>query len=259
MGNQQVKDRAYAIRVPKTAEVVAKHVRDRIVRGELQEGDALPTENVLMGQFGISRPTLREAFRILEAEALITVRRGARGGARVHPPSPEVAARYAAVVLQHRGATLDDLRRARVMLEAPLAGALAAGDDRAAVVAQLKAVIDETEACVDGPEAIVALHVAFHRLVVGATGNPVVTLLAELVEGVFEGSGWSYMQRRDREDAGHNRRKALRAHARLVALIEAGDVEGATNLWHTHLTEVGNMLTEGDDERATVLDVLDPA
>lgn len=259
MGNQQVKDRPYAIRVPKTAEIVAKHVRDRIVRGELQDGDALPSENVLMGQFGISRPTLREAFRILEAEALITVRRGARGGARVHPPSPEVAARYAAVVLQHRGATLDDLQRARVMIEAPLAGALAASDDRDDVVADLKAVIEQTEANFDDPEAMVALHFDFHRLVVAATGNPVVTLLAELIEGVFEGSGWSYMQRRDRDDAGHNRRKALRAHARLVALIEEGDVEGATDLWRAHLTEVGALLAEGPDERATVLDVLDPA
>lgn len=259
MGNQQVKDRAFAIRVPKTAEIVAKHVRDRIVRGELQDGDALPSENVLMGQFGISRPTLREAFRILEAEALITVRRGARGGARVHPPSPEVAARYAAVVLQHRGATLGDLQCARVLLEAPLAGALAARDDRAAVVAELKAVIEETEACVDDPEAMVALHFAFHRTVVAAMGNPVVTLLADMIEGVSEGSGWSYLQRRDRDDAEQNRRKALRAHARLVALIEAGDVEGATSLWHKHLVEVGALLAGTDDERATVLDVLDPA
>ena len=39
-----------------------------------------------MGQFGVSRPTLREAFRILEAEALISVRRGSRGGARVVAP-----------------------------------------------------------------------------------------------------------------------------------------------------------------------------
>ena len=259
VGSQQLKERPFAIRVPKTAEIVAKHVRDRIVRGELQDGDALPSENVLMTQFGISRPTLREAFRILEAEALITVRRGARGGARVHPPSPEVAARYAAVVLQHRGATVDDLQAARVLFEAPLAGMLADRPDRGAIVDDLTALLEETEARADDPEAMVALHFEFHRLVVSSTGNPVVMLLAEIVEGVCEGAGWSYLQRRDRVDADRNRRKALRAHTRLVALIAEGDVEGATALWHRHIVEVGQFLSDGDGDRGAVLDVLDPA
>ena len=72
------------IRVPKTSEIVANHIRGQIVRGELREGDSLPPEGQLMTSFGISRPTLREAFRILEAESLISVVRGSRSGARVH-------------------------------------------------------------------------------------------------------------------------------------------------------------------------------
>src|SRR4051794_8165047 len=69
----------FNVRVPKTAELVARRIRRQIVTGELKEGDALPPESQLMADFTISRPTLREAFRILESEALITVRRGARG------------------------------------------------------------------------------------------------------------------------------------------------------------------------------------
>jgi len=64
-----------ALRVPKTAELVADSIRGQIVRGELNEGDTLPAEADLTLQFGISRPTLREALRILESEALITVSR----------------------------------------------------------------------------------------------------------------------------------------------------------------------------------------
>jgi DNA-binding FadR family transcriptional regulator len=257
VGNQQVGARRYDIRVPKTAEIVAKHVRDRIVRGELQDGDALPSETVLMAQFGISRPTLREAFRILEAEALITVRRGARGGARVHPPSPEVAARYASLVLQHRGATVGDLQQARVMLEGPVPGTLAERDDREDVVKVLEELLIETEAQVDDPEAVVALHHEFHRQVVAAVGNPVVMLLVDMVEGVYDGAGWSYLQRRDRDDAEANRRRALRAHAKLVALIKEGDAAGATALWQDHLRDVGRFQAEGVEDQRTVLDVLD--
>jgi GntR family transcriptional regulator, sialic acid-inducible nan operon repressor len=87
------------LRPPKTAELVAHHLRKRIVRGELCEGESLPSEATLTEQFGVSRPTLREAFRVLETEQLITVRRGARGGAAVHAPSTSMVARYAGFYL----------------------------------------------------------------------------------------------------------------------------------------------------------------
>ena len=93
---------AREVRVPKIAELVAAHVRRQIVRGELREGDALPPEAALMEQFRISRPTLREAYRVLESEALITVRRGSHGGARVHVPNGDVAARYGAAFASRR-------------------------------------------------------------------------------------------------------------------------------------------------------------
>src|SRR5262245_45697447 len=109
------------VRVPKTAELVAAHIRRQIVRGDLRQDDALPPENTHMAEFGISRPTLREAFRVLESEGLITVRRGARGGARVHVPEADAAARYAAMVLQFRGTTVADFMQARVIVEAPIA------------------------------------------------------------------------------------------------------------------------------------------
>ena len=84
----RVVDVAAPVKVPKTAELVTAQLRSQIVRGDLREGDALPPEATLMTQFGVSRPTLREAFRVLESEALISVRRGARGGARATSTLP---------------------------------------------------------------------------------------------------------------------------------------------------------------------------
>src|ERR1700733_962449 len=78
--------RSTQVRVPKAGELVAEQLRRQIVTGELREGDPLPSENVLMERFGILRPTLREAFRILESEHIIVIKRGARGGAYVLVP-----------------------------------------------------------------------------------------------------------------------------------------------------------------------------
>ena len=51
----------------KAAELIADHLRKQIVRGQLRDGARLPSEAELIRHFGVSRPTLREAFRVLEA------------------------------------------------------------------------------------------------------------------------------------------------------------------------------------------------
>ena len=76
-----------AVRSPKTAELVAGTLRRMVVDGQLKDGDFLPNEAELMAHFAVSRPTLREAVRVLESERLVEVRRGSRTGARVRVPS----------------------------------------------------------------------------------------------------------------------------------------------------------------------------
>ena len=60
------------LRQPRLAEVVAGVLRERIVNGELGDGDLLPKQDELIEEYRISRPTLREALRILEGEGLLS-------------------------------------------------------------------------------------------------------------------------------------------------------------------------------------------
>jgi len=105
------------IRIPKTAEVVAASIRKMIVRGDVKEGDFLPPEAQLIAHFGTSRPSIREAFRILENEQLISISRGSRKGALVHAPSVGNVARYAGLALQAQGTLLSDVYLARLAIE----------------------------------------------------------------------------------------------------------------------------------------------
>ena len=89
----------------KKPEQIADELRSLIVSGELAEGDSLGHEPDLVERFGVSRPSLREALRILEAEGLITVVRGVLGGVIVHEPNESMTARTAALVLQARNVT----------------------------------------------------------------------------------------------------------------------------------------------------------
>lgn len=226
------------MRVPKTAELVAAHIRRRIVLGQLVEGDALPPET-LMGEFTISRPTLREVFRILESEGLITVRRGARGGARVQAPSTDVAARYAGFVLQHRGATLDDVLEARLIVEAPAARTLANRRDRVSVAKRLTEKLESLEA-----EDAERFH-EFNALVVELTGNQTLVLLTAMLEHIVQAAALKFARTSPPGDEDRLRRKAHRTRERLVELIRAGDADAAGDLWQTHLSEAGRVLSRG--------------
>src|SRR4051812_11362165 len=88
-----------AVRVRKLSHAVAERLRGQIVSGQRKAGGKLPLESELLVQFKVSRPTIREALRILEAESLILLGRGARGGATVLGPTVERAAQYAGMVL----------------------------------------------------------------------------------------------------------------------------------------------------------------
>jgi DNA-binding FadR family transcriptional regulator len=238
-----------SLRVPKTAELVAGHIRRQIVRGELAEGDALPRESTLMTEFGISRPTLREAFRILESEGLITVRRGARGGARVQTPSGDVAARYAGLVLQYRGATLADVFDARAIVEAPAARMVAARRDRATAVKRLEACLADQER---DPKDTAGVS-EFHRVLVELTGNQTMILLTSMLEHISEAASQRLISEPgiDREV-----RRGQKGHLKLIELIRAGKAAEAEVYWRQHLVEVGNYLAKQRGGGGTVLDVL---
>jgi DNA-binding FadR family transcriptional regulator len=113
------------VRVPKAAELVAASIRSAIIRAEIASGENLPPEAKLLEMFEVSRPTIREALRILEFEDLISVSRGARGGAKVKAPSPDFVSRAMGVALQARNVVLGDIYQARMIVE-PAAAKLAA-------------------------------------------------------------------------------------------------------------------------------------
>ncbi|HNI35288.1 MAG TPA: GntR family transcriptional regulator, partial [Microthrixaceae bacterium] len=101
----------------KTYAVLAVELRDRILNGELAEGERLPVEDDLVEQFGVARSTLREALRVLESQGLITIRRGRGGGPVVTHPDLAPISMALAVSLQLQGTTVADLDEARRLIE----------------------------------------------------------------------------------------------------------------------------------------------
>ncbi len=239
--------------MPKAAELVAAELRRQIIRGELAQGDALPTESELMVRFGVSRPTLREAFRVLESENLIAIRRGARGGARVQPPDREVAARYAAFTLEYRGVTLRDVYDARTALEVPSVGKLALDRTDADLDVLESALSDQEAAARDSRESI-RLHGDFHTLLVRLAGNQTLTLLNEMLHDIVQVANASFQPATD-SAVQQARESTDKTHRLLVKYIRARDQRRAEELWRRHLQEAEGYLL-GEDVVSTVSDLL---
>lgn len=241
------------IHVPKTSELVADKIRAQIVRGELNEGDTLPPEGQLMDSLGISRPTLREAFRILEAEGLISVVRGSRTGAKVHKPSVELVARYAGYVLESQGTTISDLYQARLAIEPSVVrwlaseGAAAKTGNLRKLLVQMERMLDE-----DRHEDFIDKVEDFHQLLVASTGLKTITFMSRILLSLAGKHQRDFQKRHPRnpESRAKSHRAGLRSYIKLVDLIEAGEVESAVEHWRLHLRNANATWTgEGEGSR----------
>lgn len=239
----------------KRAEQIAQTLRRRIVRGELQGGEHLPTESELIAQFGVSRPTLRAALRILESESLIQITNGSPKGPRVQMPSPLVAAQHVGLILQSRNVTLADVYAMRLMVE-PLAVRILAGYRHPPTISALTAVIVEERAALEDSERFGDIEVRFHEALFQHTGNQTLTLVFELLHAIFERHMKSFnAYYAARPDALAQRKRSLAAQQKLVALIKAGDVQGAESFWSLHLEKAASFMLQ-DRELERVVDLL---
>jgi DNA-binding FadR family transcriptional regulator len=235
-------------RVPKTAELVSDDLRNKIVRGELKDGDALPAEGELVARYSVSRPTLREALRILESEGLLTVTRGSRGGPRVHPPDPRLAARHFGLVLQNRGTTLADIYGARLLIEPSCVHMVARTPAaRRAAPGVLNALIEQqSQALAAGDvEGHARASARFHRGLIELTGNGPLILLMSMLTHIYERhlSTAALAANVERADTS-SRQRGLKVHAKLVELIESGEGNRAETYWRKHLETIDKLLRD---------------
>lgn len=255
-------DAGASVRAPKTAELVAMRLRSKIVHGELTAGDVLPTEAQLMAQFGVSRPTLREAIRILEAESLISSRRGARGGARVTGPEIGVAARYIGLILQLQGTTLADVYQARMVSEPACAGLLAqrhSDQDLHDLRACVEALRKLGERDLDSPSVRAEwsdLSSRLHQLITERAGNRTLAVQAGVVRDIITmHHAHAFAKGMRAATPSTHFHRNLRSVEKLVGLIAAGDDAGARNHWTEHMRVAGEELFRDGSGETTIVDL----
>src|SRR3954451_7151498 len=105
------------VSVARASSSIADQIRQAIVTGRLDQGQRLPPERELAEQFGVSRVTVRDALRALEAMGLIEVRVGARGGAFVTVPTGSIVGQTMSDMMMMSAITPEDIVEARLVVE----------------------------------------------------------------------------------------------------------------------------------------------
>ncbi|MDT3443292.1 GntR family transcriptional regulator [Pseudofrankia sp. BMG5.37] len=165
------------------AATVADEIRARIAEGRLGDGDRLPGLPDLAAQFGVSRPTLREALRTLEMEFLVDLRAGDRNGPQIRHPSPRVAVQLASTVMQARHATMGDFFRAVAMIEPSMIELAVARMDPASL-ATLRSFAADLAARPRDASDLSEVWTTARKVIFGATRNPALAVIAEVLQWV---------------------------------------------------------------------------
>ena len=217
------------VHLPRVADVVADRIRELIVSGELEDGERLPRLDVLLDEFGVSGPSMREALRMLESEGLITVQRGSVGGAVVHRPDARTAAFTLAMVMRSRGTELGDVFESMALLE-PVCAMLCArrSDRKRSVVRELRKINAAARELIDGDDDVAwnDAMTSFHKAVVRGCGNDALTLMVGVLESVLLVNIRAWAE----ASAAHGtyptkavKLKNLERHEEICDLIEAGE------------------------------------
>jgi DNA-binding FadR family transcriptional regulator len=219
--------------------MIASDLRTRIIDGDLPDGSSLPSVDKLMQELGVSAPSIREAFRILENEGLITVRRGNVGGAVVHRPKPEVVGHMLGLVLQSEKVRTADLRGALAELQPVCAAMCARRPDRAEhVVPMLHAACEGMADAIDEPREMERWSHQFHTELIRGCGNETLVLVVGALEGLWASQPEAWTQRVAAADESPDvelRKEGLLAHRRITAAIDEGDAETADRLMRDHM------------------------
>jgi DNA-binding FadR family transcriptional regulator len=225
------------VQTRRTFEEAVEQIVEKIKLGELRVGDRLPSERALADRMQISRPTLREAIRVLQDSGLLDVRRGAGGGMFVATElvPPDLLARRRELRISEVAQVLE-ARRVVEPRVAALAAMRAGEEDFAAMertIADQRALVAEGDILEEGREdRFLALDVRFHLALARASGNG---MLVSVVRQVYRDLEIA------RDMAMHHATVpdwVIDVHERTLAAIRSGDLELVDRVMDEHLGQL---------------------
>lgn len=223
-----------------------EQLRNAILSGQYLPGSQLPTEQELCEIMDVSRSTIREALRALEAEGLIDVRRGS--GAFVIEKLNNLATRGEILKwLAGREESVFQILQVREGIEW-LTASLAASSNEKDLIDKLKDIIDEQWKAAGNKRtppdirALADLDVQFHLAISEASGNEIAHEIVSHIVPAFSEANRAVLW------VDKNIDSIIKEHEAIVEAISIGDRSGAEKAMRTHISRVRQDICEYLDE-----------
>jgi GntR family transcriptional repressor for pyruvate dehydrogenase complex len=168
--------------VESASERVARRFEDLVRAGTLRRGSRLPSEPLLAQMLGVSRPSLREAFKGLTFMGLLKARAG--DGTYLQPSMSSMAVRQLQWMLLLEEVTYPELYEMREMLE-PAVAYLAAQRATTTDLESMRRALDGMKDAVGDPQAFVRSEMEFHGAITRAARNRAVQSMMEIMYGAL--------------------------------------------------------------------------
>ena len=237
--------RPQARQIRGASEQVAVQIQHYVQDEGLGPGDFLGREEDLAAEFGVSRPTLREALKLLSSGNLIRATKGPGGGIFVAHTAEQGMGRSLsdaiAMMLETEAVTLHELLDARLLLEVPLAG-LAAYQPDEVTLTRLRSAVQAAIDAPDDPEVFAEADAEIHRTIAAAAGNRMIQALTNWIFEVLQPSLIGVLQPAVVHSA------LVEQHEALVSAVEKGDPARAERAMKDHLLYLRDVLSMVQEE-----------
>lgn len=221
-------------------EEVALHIKESIFSGVHKAGQRLPSEIELAQQFGVSRPTIREALRTLELSGFITIKTGVSGGPIVKDTVLTTISNLFMDVFQMEKITVKEFTAARLAIERIiLDDAIIKIDEED--IKNLRENIEQANALLANNEVATGANFDFHSLLAQASKNRVFIILEKTMNAI------NY-DLRSRTPVNHKTTKAaVEDHEKLLDALIRKDLKSASKILEEHILAVGKSLEKNSN------------
>jgi GntR family transcriptional regulator, transcriptional repressor for pyruvate dehydrogenase complex len=221
------------IKKPRVAEGIADRIRVLILDGTFPAGEPLPGERLLAERFGVSRGSIRDAFRTLETIGLLVTRHGQGTFPRELDVDRLVAPLTS--VLSYRRDMQNELLDVRRMFE-PAVARVAATRVTEADLADLQRILEAQRKKLKSGRSAFVEDTAFHQVLARATGNRVIVSIMATLNDLLVESRKLTLKQRGRP------RKSILGHEAVVAALRQRDADAAAEAMRVHIDQIADLL-----------------
>ena len=221
------------IKKTRVAEEIADRIRVLMLDGAFPAGQPLPAERALAERFGVSRGSIRDAFRTLETIGLLVTRHG-QG---TFPQELDVERLVAplASVLSYRHDLQDELMDVRRMFE-PAVARVAAMRINDEDLVELQRIIDTQRRKLKTGRSAIAEDTAFHEVLARATRNRVVIRMMAILNDLLVESRTLTLKQKGRPA------RSITGHEAVVAALRRRDADAAADAMRKHIDQIADLL-----------------